>query len=321
MHTTQAWAARSATRTAGRTLSFPTICRKCPALAALALVTATAAAVSADTTYNDGAAHTINTSVAGLVSVSAATGTTTLNVVPNGAVQGGANQDALQISAGGLVNVSGGGVTGGSAVNGNANAISMNGGALNISAGTITGGTIQGGGTGNALTVGFLGGTVNITGGMLKGGAVTTGGGGAGAIWASAGTVTVRSGTIQGGSAGQPGEASAGIYDAGATINIYGGTILPGSSGSLTPALYFTHGTMNIYGTNFNYPYGALTSGSGTLTGILSDGSPLNAPFKFESPSVATMNLVQQAPVPEPASLSLLALGTIPLLTRRKRSV
>jgi hypothetical protein len=72
-------------------------------------------------------------------------------------------------------------------------------------------------------------------------------------------------------------------------------------------------GTINVYGSGFDYAYGPISASSGTLTGTLSDGSPLNLTFFQESPGEIILN-----PTPEPATLSLLALGGLAMLRRRK---
>jgi len=64
-------------------------------------------------------------------------------------------------------------------------------------------------------------------------------------------------------------------------------------------------GALSIYGTGFNYPDGELPVDTGTLTGFLSDGSPVSDPFTGGE----RIFLNEAAPTPEPASLTLLGIG------------
>ncbi|QQE13425.1 hypothetical protein JD969_08195 [Planctomycetota bacterium] len=111
-------------------------------------------------------------------------------------------------------------------------------------------------------------------------------------------------------------------------VNIYGGTFdgyFHARSGS----------TINFYGSDFkldgvpvtglmlNIPHLVTGRSNLTLTGTNQDGSPLtfyldntyNNPLGNVIDTTAIINLVL---VPEPASLSLLALSTLPLLARRR---
>jgi hypothetical protein len=67
-------------------------------------------------------------------------------------------------------------------------------------------------------------------------------------------------------------------------------------------------GKLSIYGTNFNYAYGELPVDAGVLTGTLEDGTLIRDTF------TGGRNIYLVAPVPEPASLTLLAIGAAGLL-------
>lgn len=117
--------------------------------------------------------------------------------------------------------------------------------------------------------------------------------------------VDVRGGTFRGGGilagAGSP------------TVNIYGGDFSQlgraiaafGSGSEGTPVV-------NVFGTGFNYPPGAIPDETGTLTGFLSDGSPFDNTF-FRSEAV--INIVV---VPEPSAAALF-LASILIVLRRHR--
>ena len=68
---------------------------------------------------------------------------------------------------------------------------------------------------------------------------------------------------------------------------------------------------MEIHGSDFNLPFGDITATSGTLTGILADGTPLNVDFGRASTATITL-------VPEPSTALLLAAGLVGLATRRR---
>jgi hypothetical protein len=91
-------------------------------------------------------------------------------------------------------------------------------------------------------------------------------------------------------------------------ISILGGAIStmprPGFLGielSATDSAGFT-----IFGTNFDFPYGAIVPTSGILTGKLKDGSSIN--WDFTRDAGATITLV---PVPEPDAMILLFIGFV----------
>jgi len=93
-------------------------------------------------------------------------------------------------------------------------------------------------------------------------------------------------------------------------INVSGGAIERITAGSTSGA----HSSIiTIAGSGFNYPYGEIPDSDGTLIGLLAGGDPINAPFSIYGNASIML-------VPEPATLSLLALGGMALLSRRRRS-
>lgn len=244
---------------------------------------------------------------------------------------------------GGNVNITGGNITGGSVTHGSgAQGIFLFIGGLNISGGTFTGGVANNGGIASAIN--NLGGNINITGGVFAGG------NGASGSWAEAitnegGTTNIYAGKFQTANSSPRGS---GVCVLRGNVNVYGGNFLDapafevfglGSNYQNTPysgnldlyggvlssgaILNLIGGTINLHGTDFNYAYGQLYAqpsfGNSTpysyhLTGILSDGNPLNITINTNS-SGGAINLL---PVPEPASLALLTLS-VPLLLRRRK--
>lgn len=84
------------------------------------------------------------------------------------------------------------------------------------------------------------------------------------------------------------------------------------SGGQIKDALIaYNNSAVTIYGTDFNFEYGLITSRNGRLTGVLESGEPIDV--GFEVLENATIILV-----PEPATILLLSLGGL-LLGRRKR--
>jgi len=71
-------------------------------------------------------------------------------------------------------------------------------------------------------------------------------------------------------------------------------------------------GTVYIYGSGFNYDYGAITDSIGTLTGVLNNGDIINSSFEISEGGSIVL-------IPEPGSLLLLGLGSV--LLRRKKKV
>ena len=90
---------------------------------------------------------------------------------------------------------------------------------------------------------------------------------------------------------------------------ISGGTI----QGGIIDSQVNCHSVITIYGSGFNYPYGIIPDAYGTLTGVLSNGDPINTNFHFYTGGSIVL-------VPEPCTMSLLALGVVALLRKRRRS-
>jgi hypothetical protein len=119
------------------------------------------------------------------------------------------------------------------------------------------------------------------------------------------GTVNVYGGTLSGGSGVITGSA---ITVNGGTVNLFGGSFQAGST-QLPHSTYgidLYQGTVNIYGSGFNYDLGPLNALEGTLTGTLSDGTPLDLPF-----SQALLGHIIL--IPEPSACGLFALGLLSL--------
>ncbi len=83
--------------------------------------------------------------------------------------------------------------------------------------------------------------------------------------------------------------------------------------GGLFRGIYSWGHQVTIYGTDFNHPYGYVTELQTNLTGILSNGDPINCYLgrTFDGETVAGEVLL----VPEPCTLLLLSIG---YLTIRK---
>jgi hypothetical protein len=110
-----------------------------------------------------------------------------------------------------------------------------------------------------------------------------------------------------------------------ADVYVSGGTIERGTSTSDQSILVIDGGTFGspiiafgtsyiyIEGSGFNYPYGPIPVSSGTLTGTLSDGTPLDVEFGRASTAVIEL--------PEPSALMALESGIamLALLYRRHR--
>jgi len=94
------------------------------------------------------------------------------------------------------------------------------------------------------------------------------------------------------------------------TVSILGGEI----HGHISAA---GSSVVNIYGTGFNYPYGPIADASGTLTGILENGNPIDVRFTIYSDASIILA------VPEPSTLALLFMGAGGLLlyTRSRRKL
>lgn len=97
------------------------------------------------------------------------------------------------------------------------------------------------------------------------------------------------------------------------TVNLFGGSVPVIWAGGVTG---MHDAVLTIEGSGFNFPYGPITESSGTLTGTLANGDPLNASFKiFSNASIVLA-------VPEPSSVALLAtaaFGLVACMWRRRR--
>jgi hypothetical protein len=188
-------------------------------------------------------------------------------------------------------------------------------GASTVSGGTFTGGAggsstsgafSNGGSGGNGATVFSAGTTVAITGGSYTGGV-----GGA----ASGGTDL---------NVGGDGGNGLEVYTTGAAATVSGGSFAgaAGGSGSTLDgsagySFYtFSGGSITIVGTFQNAPASPVTHGSGSFTGTLADNST-PATYTYDA-NGGTLTFTS-APVPEPTSLGLLAVGSLTLLRRRRQ--
>jgi hypothetical protein len=272
---------------------------------------------------------------------------------------GAAGTHAVGSGSGGIVDVWDGSLIGGNASGSSAHsmAIYISGGTVNLHGGTISAGNAGGDQSGNAHAYGIdmAEGTLNFSGGTIVGGnAISSSSNAHGyGIYNSRGTVNMSGGTLVVGNdygSGSDNTTVHGIYNTqhgvvnitggslangdalldgylllnsqAAVMNISGGTLLqrysfsndafPGISNSLS-------GVVNIYGTNFNLPYGTIAETfSGRLTGTLADGSAIDTTISNYVHSVplyptpATINLLP--PVPEPSAVVLIGLGVLGLL-------
>ena len=244
-------------------------------VALMLLLTATQYGL-ADTIYNDGGIHNINTTMpSGTVGVQNAT---TVNVLSGGNINGGNQTWAYGINCNAsFVNIySGSSITGGTSSNCSDGIRTYSNSLINIYGGSITGGN---GGWADGIIVNDNS-IMNIYGGSITGG---------NGVWADG--IIVYNGTV---------------------VNIYGGSIAAGS-GNRCRGLEAFGGSVNIYGTNFNYSLGPISAYSGTLTGKLADGTSLNVTFYQQS-----LGEIVLSPIPEPATICLLGLGALRLIKRKK---
>jgi hypothetical protein len=305
--------------------------------------------LKADTTYNDGGVHGINSTIStGVVSID---NKTTVNVMTNGVITGAVqdNAEGIDLMNNSSVNIYDGSVTAGTGSRAvgiysqEASSISIYGGTIAGGSGTATygidasnsnlninGGNIKGGSgdysmgivTGNSTT-NIHGG--NITGGSGKwsdgietynstmniyGGNITGGSGGQwdyGAQISIGSVVNIYGGSISGGSIGI-------VADRSSVVNWYGGNISAGTEKWATGIVAFDDSRMNIFGSDFNYGFGPVNDRSGILIGTLSDGTAINIRFRQDYAGQIILS-----GIPEPATLTLLGLGGLAVLKRRKR--
>jgi hypothetical protein len=81
-------------------------------------------------------------------------------------------------------------------------------------------------------------------------------------------------------------------FIANGTVDMSGGEI----AGVINIGAY---GTMTIYGSGFNYPFGPIPDAAGTLTGTLLNGNPINNSFTIGPQAAIVL-------IPEPAMLLLI---------------
>lgn len=149
------------------------------------------------------------------------------------------------------------------------------------------------GGTMSDLATTYYRGTLNITGGTFKDW-----------VWAQVnGEVNITGGTFD--------DHLFSFHNA--NLNLSGGVV----GGDLHTN---QNSTMTVFGTGFNFAYGDygvkdILNGA-NLTGFLADGTAINSLVVIQEDSMVT--LAAPAIVPEPATLSLLSLGGLMLLRRRR---
>jgi hypothetical protein len=265
---------------------------------------------------------------------------------------------ALRVVDAGPVVISAGSFTGGEAFAESFNfdsggATGQGGLAVDVSGGstlTIDGGTFRGGNGSGIVTftaspgVGIGGGAVRVSDAAtltINAGTFQAGSAGAGTVpgtepitTAEAALAVAGSGasgalrmTINGGTfAGLHGLQTSGVSPnmTAARIDILGGDLVGatgGGTGSASPDLSLANPDLSttIFGSDFlldgaAIPFGPVTATTGTLAGLLANGSPFE--WTFERPNDAPLTVA--AAVPEPAALSLLALGGVALLARRR---
>jgi len=285
--------------------------------------------------FSDGGTHAVNAPSAD-ISLSNAT---TLNLAP------GASITAPAVTVGvsaydGLANqihMTGGMIVGGSDPQNlggvAAPGIGMQGGLADISGGTVSGGSASFI-PGNAIDTRFS--QVSISGGTFHGGDITDFGYAADAVVINGGSLEISGGTFYGGNgyfAGIAVSLAKGNAPVPAYALITGGTFVAGTGsgiGGFAPfALaigYNTSATMDLKGGQFTgdfyleegsvlnvYGHGLALSNNGRhIAGTLLDGTPLSVDAYVKA--TATVNLIN---VPEPATGALAALGCLLLIGRR----
>jgi hypothetical protein len=256
---------------------------------------------NAGTIYNDGGIHDINTIMpAGTVDLY---NNTTLNANWGSSITGGSEviADGMGIYGNSTANIYGGSFTGGNGTS--AIGIGVYSGAVNIYGGSIKGGY---GTSADGLVIqnhdAAFSSIANIYGGSIKGGHGTVAYGLEISYYGTYNNiVNIYGGSIEGGFGYA---ASAGLFVNGGTVNIYGGSIEGGEE--------VHDGKVFMYGMNFNYNLGPINTDSGTITGILADGTPINT--TFHQNKVGSIVLV-----PEPASLLLFGVGSLFACSRRAK--
>ena len=108
------------------------------------------------------------------------------------------------------------------------------------------------------------------------------------------------------------------VFRVGGTINLSGGFV--GETDVVSG------GVLNIFGSGFNFPLGAISDDFGTITGTLADGSALILSFSRDPGSAITLVLSSTRDpdsaimlVPEPSTGLLLASGLVAMAVGRRR--
>lgn len=212
----------------------------------------------------------------------------------------------------------------------------------------ISGGTFQTGSDGANIEAGGNS-VINISGGAFGSGE-TDGAGYIGAI--ENGTINIFGGDISGQPEGLVTEAGGkiNVYDfdggqpaaintaAGGRISFFGGPLtslvandpgvrLIGTDGSLASIIAEDSSEITIYGSGFkwsgvvNLPYGPLSFASGSLSGVLSNGTPFSVSFNRNLLAGGTRGAIVLAPpIPEPGAMALTLLALVGTgLFRRQR--
>ncbi len=240
-----------------------------------------------------------------------ATGNSTV-AVHGGVIQGGTGPGSYGIQVGGSAEISvhGGQFLGGSGSQATGLRFSTGG------KGQIYGGIFNGGSGSQAAGIRLSSDPeVTINGGTFTGGNGTQ----SHALTANGDNqVTITGGTFIGGE----GILSAAIHaNSGGLIELFGGSISDGTGvNSNGLVVSSSPSEISIYGSDFNYGFGPIAPTSGTLMGILSDGSPLDVSFLRSGGG--QINLISQPHfIPEPSTLLLAILGSLLLgrFTRRRR--
>ncbi len=101
--------------------------------------------------------------------------------------------------------------------------------------------------------------------------------------------------------------------------NIYGGFIGLGKGLQLY-ACFISNSVFNIYGKNFNYPYGPIPETvdctEGTLTGTLHMGEDISWTFKYPNSADIILHEMEVIPVPGSCIMAGLGIGLVSWLRR-----
>ena len=216
---------------------------------------------------------------------------------------------------------------------------------VTINSGTFTGGiggaasgvgqNIIGGNGGGGLDVNNS--TVIVNGGTFIGGANGVGTGpnanfnslpGAGLNANYDGVVTINGGSFiggnsAGGTSNGPGILGLGTNDGNSNVDVFGGTFVGGSTpGFASYGIDTLAGVITLHGSGFTvnglvgYDGEVITSGSGTITGLLTDNSAVTS-ITYNNENEG--GIIVLSVVPEPSSMAVWGVGAAGLLARKKR--